>query len=152
VKLFHPSIAALAAVVLIGAYGCGNSAQSTNAGPNLDSSAPAAPAGLSLVSIPEYNEITWTASASADVANYQVYEYLPDPSRDNSYVMIGESASPSFRLEWSDEASERFYRVRAVDQAGNRSGFSNEFNAHVPALTSGGGGATDDGLGKRTEE
>jgi hypothetical protein len=147
VKFSRFVVVSLAAAALLGAMGCGNSSDPTSANPNLDSNAPPTPAGLQLVSVPEYNELAWEASTAPDVARYQVYEYQPDPSRDNAYVMIGETTTASYRLPFDDGGTETFYRVRAVDESGNRSAMSDAFTADVPVITrgGGGGGGTEDG-------
>ena len=109
--------------------------------------------------MPEFNELTWAPSAAADVAKYQVYQYQPDPSRDNAYVMIGETTTSSLNLGRTAVETDTYFRVRAVDQSGNRSAFSVETSVHLPALGSGGsGGGGGGGLpgdgdpGRRFEE
>ena len=151
-KFATPTLAALAAVACIGLYGCGNSSDVTNAPGTLDSTAPPVPESVSLNTVPEYNELTWAASAAADVAKYQVYQYQPDPSRDNAYVMIGESTSPAYNLGRTGDATDAYFRVRAVDESGNRSALSAEANIHLPAIGTGGGGggaAGPDGDGRK---
>ena len=139
-KVATSTLAALALLACVGLYGCGNSSDVTNAAGSLDSTPPPAPEGVSLNTVPEFNELTWAPSAAADVASYQVYQYQPDPSRDNAYVMVGQTTTPSLNLGRTSEATDTYYRVRAVDVAGNRSAFSDEANIHLPALGTGGGG------------
>ena len=131
------TVAVVATVVL---SGCGKSADSTNVNTSLDTTPPSAPEGVSLNKTPEFNALSWNASPSADVTRYQVFQYSPDPSRDNAYVMIGESTTSGFTLPMSDTADNTYFRVKAVDASGNRSGFSTELAADVPGLTRGGGG------------
>jgi len=151
VKVARYTLATLATVACIGLYGCGNSSAVTNATRSLDSTPPPAPESISLNTVPEFNELTWAASAAADVARYQVYQYQPDPSRDNAYVMLGETTTSSFNLGRTADATDTYFRVRAVDQAGNRSAFSSETSVHLPALGGGGDGGGGD-TRKRTGE
>ena len=139
-KVATTTLAAMATIACLGLYGCGSSSDVTNAAGSLDSTPPPAPESIALNTVPEYNELTWAASAAADVAKYQVYRYQPDPSRDNAYVMVGETTNSSFNLGRTSEDADTYFRVRAVDEAGNRSAFSSETSVHLPALGSGGGG------------
>jgi len=146
----------LAAAVVLAVVGCGKSTDPTGVNNVQDSSAPAAPAGLDVMTLPEYNELTWETSTAPDVDRYQVYEYQPDPSRDNAYVLVGETTSSSWRIPGDDAGTETHYRVRAVDTTGNRSALSDVYDVSVPALGHGGGGTgtpdgTPDGR-KRVEE
>lgn len=135
-KLARTMFATLAAVALMSAYGCGKSASPTSATGSLDTTPPGAPEGLAMMSVPEFNELTWTPSTASDLATYQVYQYQPDPSRDNAYVLLGETTSPSFRLTMTGDGA---FRVKAVDTSGNRSAFSSELTTTVPAIMTGGG-------------
>ena len=138
-KLTHTTVATIAAVACIALYGCGNSTDSTNVSPTLDSTPPPAPESIVLITGPTENRLTWAASPAADVVKYEVYQYMPDPTRDNAYVMIGESATSSFKLLSQDEMN-TYFRVRTVDQSGNRSGLSVEYRAHVPPVIKGNDG------------
>jgi hypothetical protein len=91
----------------------------------LDSSPPPAPANLIVAS--GSTDLSWDPSAAADVAGYQVYEYSPDPSRDNAYVLLGEvdSGTTTHPLPVTVVDRQGFFRVRAVDTSGNRSALSN---------------------------
>ena len=141
-KVATPTLATLAFVACIGLYGCGNSSDVTNAAGTLDSTPPPAPESISLNTVDRHHELTWAASAAADVAKYQVFRYMPDPTRENSYVMIGESTTPTLDLGRPAEETEAYFRVRAVDQSGNRSAMSTEASVLLTFLgTNGGGGA-----------
>jgi hypothetical protein len=134
------SLAALTCIVML--VGCGNSSDLTNSGPTNDGTPPPAPEGLARADVAEYNEIVWAPSAASDVTGYQVYEYQPDPSREHSYVLVGEVTEPSYRLPRNLDI-DGYYRVRAVDASGNTSALSEQYHAEFGALFSGGGGGVD---------
>jgi hypothetical protein len=121
----------LCAVAFLALLGCGSKSDPTSPGAALDSTAPPAPAGLALQSEGYTMHLIWDASAAPDVTKYQVYEYSPDPSRDNAYVMLGEcsAADTYYPLSAVGAETHTFYRVRAVDGAGNRSAFSGALEA-----------------------
>ena len=151
-KFTRSILATLAAVAALGLFGCGSSSSPTSVSPSLDSTPPSAPEGLALSPTVEYNTLSWTASSDAGVVKYEVYQYQPDPSRDNAYVMIGESTTASFQLIPVNTDSDTYFRVCAVDQAGNRSALSSELDAHVPAISSPGRGSGGDTPPKRMPE
>ena len=125
-RLILVSLVALAAAV--GLSGCGDSARPTSAVPVLDSTPPDTPTGLGVV--PDGNSgrdgFGWSASAASDVASYEVYVYSPDPSRDNSYALAGTvpASQTSMMGPTVNTDTSVWFRVRAVDSSGNRSGFS----------------------------
>lgn len=114
------SVAALAAVLA----GCGTGSDPVAPNAILDSAPPQAPSGLtqelntSLVRVLE-----WTANSEPDLAGYQIYQYSPDPSRDNAYVLVATVSATT--TEWAlpivDDSEITWMRLRALDQSGNRS-------------------------------
>jgi len=145
VKFTRSTLAILAAVAMVGLYGCGKSAEPTSVSPSLDGTPPSAPEGFSFAATTSYYRLAWSPSPDADVAKYQVYLYQPDPSRDNSYVMIGETTTSDFALPASISGIEAYFRVRAVDQTGNRSAYSDAYGATIPVSGNSGSGAGDPG-------
>ena len=139
-KFSRNMLAAVAVVATVGLFGCGKSTDPTSVSPSLDSTPPSAPEGLSLTSTSEYNTLSWTASSATDLVSYQVYQYQPDPSCNNSYVMIGETTSTSYQISATKADTQTYFRVRAMDTAGNLSAMSTELDAHLPAAPMGGGG------------
>ncbi len=127
---------ALASVVAL--WGCDTTQHVTAVTGTSDTAPPPSPENLAVVSQPEYHRLTWAASPAPDVVLYEVYQYLPDPSRDNSYVMIGEAAGNWFNLTPNQETIETHFRVRAVDTIGNRSPLSNEYAATLGPISQGG--------------
>jgi predicted phage tail protein len=122
-------------------WGCSSGEHITAANPTQeDTSPPPAPEDLDIVSQPENHRLTWTPSSAPDVVFYEVYQYLPNPTRDNSYVRIGEAAGSSFNLEPNQQAVEAYFRVRAVDTIGNRSPLSTAYGATLTPISLGGTG------------
>jgi hypothetical protein len=98
---------------------------------------PAAPQGVEAVSMAVTNEappaieLTWTISAETDLAGYNVYrsEQSEGPRQKlNSDLLL----APTFRDISVAPGKTYFYRVGAVDQAGNESALSPAVAAHVP--------------------
>jgi hypothetical protein len=98
---------------------------------------PAAPDGLEAVGMAGTNgappaiELTWTIGAETDLAGYNVYrsEQSEEPGQKiNSELLL----APTFRDMSVAPGKTYFYRVSAIDQAGNESGLSPAVEAHVP--------------------
>jgi hypothetical protein len=136
--------ASLALVAVL--TGCGTNAP-TSPSTSLDSTAPSAPTALAMTfdATASSYKLEWTASSAADVARYQVFTYSPDPSRDNAYVLVGESTTSNFLADAPSSAANVIFRVKAVDASGNHSPFSSALNVPMqPTNTAGlgGGGST----------
>ena len=132
------SLSAAAFVLLLA--GCGAATDAVSPQSSLDTTPPPAPANL-VVETDEVNTLRWDASAAPDVNGYQVYVYSPDPSRDNAYVLAGEidGETTSFVFGSNEAARTEVVRVRAVDNAGNRSAFSSPIDLLVvPTSVTGG--------------
>lgn len=130
---------------IVALAGCGKSTDSTSPVTPLDGTPPPAPDGISLITSTDANALTWSPSSAPDVAMYQVYQYSPDPSRDSAYLLIGSTSASSLTLPRMNDAQDSYYKVRAVDQAGNSSAYSAATLMHVPAIGSGEGGGTGQG-------
>jgi hypothetical protein len=111
------------AVMLVG---CGKSAAPTAVTP-LDETPPAAPTHI-LSSVDLTNASTnllWTASTSANVAGYEVYLYSPDPTRENSYVLLAQTGAGVTTYPISvSEPTTLTCRLRAVTGTGTKSAWS----------------------------
>jgi hypothetical protein len=102
-----------------------------------DTFPPAAPMGLEVAIVPAtpqtptYIELSWAISPEGDLAGYHVYRSTRDDTlgpRINTALL----PSPTFR-DISVQSGERyFYRVSAVDRAGNESPLSSQVQAVVP--------------------
>jgi hypothetical protein len=142
--------ASLAMVAML--TGCGADAP-TSPSATLDSTPPPAPTALTMTidaTVSGYL-LEWTASSASDVAKYQVFQYSPDPSRDNAYVLVGEATAAQFAADAPASAGTETFRVKAVDGAGNHSAFSAALAVPmVPTNTPGlgGGGGSTSGLEK----
>jgi fibronectin type 3 domain-containing protein len=97
---------------------------------------PAAPEGLVAIiipatpGVPAYVELSWSISPEADLAGYEIYRSeQPDTpgGRLNGELL----SAPTFRDMNVAAGRQYFYRVRAVDHAGNESPFSAEVEADL---------------------
>ena len=117
-------VAALGAAIAI--CGCGASNSPTSPQTTLDSTPPSTPSGMSFG--PDGNgntALAWNPNAEADLAGYEVYMYSPSPDRDNAYLMVGEVTNGAAWTTPGVPATGTYYfRVRAVDASGNRSGLT----------------------------
>lgn len=129
--------------------GCGQNTTPTGV-TALDQTAPAAPTGLikvTSVTCP-YGMLTWQPSTSANVVGYEVYQYLPDPTREDAYVLVGQTdaVTTEFSLPFYYEVQTFYYRVKAISTAGLKSGWS--VTAAIPVGPTNSGsdepGAADD--------
>jgi hypothetical protein len=102
-----------------------------------DTFPPAAPVGLVAVLIPATNqasqgvELSWAISPEADLAGYFVYrseEIATNGARINPEAL----PSPAFRDISVLGGKTYFYRVSAVDRAGNESALSSAIQADIP--------------------
>jgi hypothetical protein len=107
--------------------GCGKDSTPTGLAP-LDQAPPAAPSQItSEVNAASADAVlVWTASPSANVAGYQVYQYSPSPDRESAYVLVAETdaATTRYGLPWTEERTTLCYRLRAVSATGVKSEWS----------------------------
>jgi hypothetical protein len=90
----------------------------------VDTTAPSAPASLSAADAVGKIILTWTASPSTDVIGYEIYEAaseadlntMTSPSRTVGLVTAAEFDS--------GVGAAKYYKLRAYDSAGNKSGFT----------------------------
>jgi len=133
-------LAGLAAIAVLS--GCGDNGNPVAPSPQLDTTPPPAPQNLTLANDASGHPVlVWTESAAPDVAGYQVYVYSAVPGGGNDYVPADDvvSVDNSFRLPSLTVSIEASYRVRAVDAAGNWSGFSAAADIIIPAPSGAGG-------------
>jgi hypothetical protein len=102
-----------------------------------DTFAPATPVGLQAAAIPvtpeapAHVELSWAISSEGDLAGYYVYRSERDDTpgeRLNREIL----PSPTFRDISVESGKRYFYRVSAVDRAGNESPLSSTVQAVVP--------------------
>jgi hypothetical protein len=77
----------------------------------------------SLGSFQNYIQVSW--SASAEAASYEVYRFdTTNYSYPSTNYLIGATAATTYADVYADSGKIYYYRVRAVNAAGQRSGFS----------------------------
>jgi len=109
--------------------GCGKSSDVTApAGQTLDTTPPAAPTNVagSYDAGAQRDYIHWTGSTSSDVVTYEVWQYDSDPAAGATGVMIGttDAGTDVLALPITTDARPAWFRVRAMDDAGNLSAYS----------------------------
>ncbi len=95
--------------------------------PPTDTTAPAAPAGLSAQAGTSV-QLTWNANTEADLAGYRVYRAM---AGSTSFSQIGTPTTPGLNDANVTAGSSYTYRVTAVDKTGNESAPAN-VSATVP--------------------
>jgi hypothetical protein len=137
-------VLALAAVL----SGCSKNTTPTGPDPALDQAAPAIPAQITadIDLTTDSAELDWTASSSANAASYEIYQYLPCPQSEDTYVIVGrtDAATTSYQLPWAPTPTTLYYRLRTVSSTGVKSALS------APVLVTVGdnpGGDPDDPVG-----
>jgi len=124
------SSALLMSALVLTLAGCGQSSSVlAPTVPGLDTTPPAAPTNLagSYDAGANRDYLNWTGSTSADVAAYQVWEYDTDPASGTAtgrLVVSAGAGDESVALPPTSDAGTHWFRVRAVDEAGNRSAYS----------------------------
>ena len=107
--------------------GCGQNTTPTGV-TTLDETAPAAPTEITKVASDAFpgGILTWQPSTSAGVAGYDVYQYLPDPTREDAYVLVAQTdaSTTQYPLPLYYEVQTLYFRVKAVSGAGVKSGWS----------------------------
>ena len=97
---------------------------------------PAAPQGLvaiiipATLGVPSYVELSWSISPEADLAGYEIYR-SEQPGTPGGRLNEELLSAPTFRDMNVTAEHQYFYRVRAVDHAGNESPFSAEVEADL---------------------
>jgi predicted phage tail protein len=98
---------------------------------------PAAPTGLEVALIPAtpgmpaYVELSWAISQDADLAGYHVYR-SEDEGSPGERIGTETLLSPAFRDMSVQSGKRYFYRVSALDRAGNESPKSSATAVDVP--------------------
>lgn len=115
-------IASAALAVTLG--GCGTASNPVAPSSVLDSSPPQAPVGMTqAVNASNVRILTWNQNSESDLGSYQIYQYSPDPTRENAYVLVAtlNAASNEWPLPTNMGVVITWVRLRALDQSGNRS-------------------------------
>lgn len=122
-----------------GSVSCGDAAAEESGFSNQASATPGAPAPPSELGAEGDDgsvELSWTANSEDDLAGYDVYRSTVsfDDSADATRVNGSLVTGTTYRDDGVSNGTEYFYRITAVDEAGNRSGLSNQASA-TPADT-----------------
>jgi len=109
--------------------GCGKTSSVTTPASALAPTAPAAPTNVHATydSTANRDYLNWTLSASASVVSYEVWSYSTNPATGTPVGMrVGTPAASvsSLALPVESAVVTKWFRVRAVDTAGNSSAFS----------------------------
>ncbi len=114
-----------ALVALVALAGCGTNNTLSGPGSPVDSAPPSAPTNIRAEARGALSILAWDASPDADVVGYAIYMYSPDPAREAAYVLINAAtiAGDEFVVTTGADVN-AWYRVKAVDQSGNRSSSS----------------------------
>jgi hypothetical protein len=156
VKSIRPvSLALVMGAMLFALAGCGKSSDVTApSGQTLDTTPPAAPTNVAgsydLAAQRDY--VNWTGSTSADVASYEVWQYDSDPAAGATGVLVGttNAGTDVLVLPITSDARPAWFRVRAVDEAGNLSAYSSsaqhDLHSWSGTPTPGGGPIRDNGV------
>src|SRR5690606_30648026 len=93
----------------------------------IDTKAPAIPAGLAAVTANNQNTLNWTANTETDLASYKVY----GGTGTNPTTLLTAVTSPAVTYTHTGltNGTTYYYRITAVDQAGNESTYSAEVTA-----------------------
>lgn len=140
-KTSRPLIQLAIAMALAAAIcGCGAGSDPVAPGAVTDNAPPQAPTGLT----PGLSDISnpvleWSANSEPDLAGYQIYQYSPDPSRDNAYELVATVGASATEWQLPDvtETEITWFRLRAIDGAGNRSAVSTAAQITLVAASSG---------------
>ena len=123
--------------------GCGSD-KTTSPTMHEDTVAPMAPTAWQPKADGTTALLRWARNTETDLEGYNVYRYEPNPTNQNSYVVI--NSQPTTRNSYSvaslTPGVTYYFRTTAVDVSGNESGYS-----EVMAITIGtgeeGGGTPD---------
>lgn len=122
--------------------GCGKSNGPTSVAPSLDSTPPNAPETMTVTLDPvtRSRTLSWAPSTAPDLAGYELYLFSPDPTRDNSFTLVAELdvTTNSYQIPTVSRQRTNFYRVRSVDESGNRSGYSPVYEINLYPVAPGG--------------
>lgn len=95
----------------------------------IEFNAPAAPSNLTAIANPQSIRLEWTESSDSDVSGYTIFR---SESPNGSYNTIARNVPTAFFVDNKTTSGETYYyAIKAVDQALNRSGYSNQTSAMI---------------------
>ena len=98
-----------------------------------DSTAPAAPTGLTATAGNQKVTLSWTANTESDLSKYRVYRSTTTGFTPSSSNQIAEPTANTYSDQNLTNDTTYYYKISAVDNAGNESGYSSEVTA-TPTL------------------
>lgn len=106
--------------------GCGSDKTTSPVTQSYDTVPPAAPAMNDARTMSGEASIRWQKNTEADLAGYNVYEYAPSPDNENSYHLLNTQVltNNGYMVAGLTPGSVYYFRVSAVDKAGNESALS----------------------------
>ena len=145
-KSIHVTLSALVlGAALLAISGCGSSSSVTSPANPINNAPPAAPSNVhgTFDATTGVNYINWDPSSSASVQSYEVWQYAADPATGASGVVVGTAgaAASSYAVGQVTQNSNMYFRVRALDSAGNPSAFSASAPFTLQAVVSSQGGS-----------
>ena len=127
-------------VALVALAGCSAENTLSSLDQGIDSAPPSAPTNIRDEDRGAISVLAWDASTDADVVGYDVYMYSPDPARESAYIRVNAATITGTEFTVTTDATlNAWYRVKAVDQSGNRSASSGAawVDGMVPATGTG---------------
>lgn len=109
-------------VAALAVAGCSTTNPVSSLQQPIDTAPPSAPTNIRGEERGALAILAWDESSDADVVGYDIYRYAPDPARESAYIKVNAATVTGSEYQVNDAAS--WYRVKAVDQAGNRSASS----------------------------
>jgi Tol biopolymer transport system component len=99
-------------------------------GTGLDVTAPATPSGLTATAGKSQATLNWTANSEADLSHYVIYRGITNNFTPVASDSVGRTNKPGTSFTNTGLSNGTFYyRIAAVDSAGNKSNFSAQSNA-----------------------
>jgi len=128
VKSFRTHVGFLvSAVALLALAGCGHMSDATDPTAATDDAPVRAPVNVWAERGDTGGYVLyWSPSDAPDVTAYQVYLYAPDPSSDNTYVMVSQQGSgqTSYQIPLVSTQTTQIYRVKTENKKGKKSPYS----------------------------
>lgn len=152
-KYSRLALFALAAAALLA--GCGKSSDPTNVMSDpgvtqtMDNTPPPVPTGVNVSVDPSgKSTLSWDASTASDCVGFDIFVYDPDPTRDESYVLMTstDNSTTAYALDPAEFSTAKYYRVSAKDRSDNHSPLSRAVLAVVRPVTPVGGDPENPGL------
>ena len=100
-----------------------------------DTAPPAPPVGIEIQRRDAGVKLTWVPNLESDLAGYNVWVYEPSPGAVQAYAKINAglvTVNLFGTINLPNVGPEYYFRLTAVDEAGNESAFSSVVRSDVP--------------------